>query len=160
MTIEKLKYGTINQSNRKEKYAISTENRRLMWEYIIDPLVLELDKNYSTAEEYHKIRNKVSIEKNIQVQKCLGGLVSLLLKGILTQDKKYYSIHYKLIPYMRKNANLDYEIVLREVRSKNKSSDIDHSASIVYFILFLLLFAFYRFIIGCYIDTEKAKATI
>jgi hypothetical protein len=118
MTIEKLKYGTINQSNRKEKYAISTENRRLMWEYIIDPLVLELDKNYSRAEEYHKIRNKVSIEKNIQVQKCLGGLVSLLLKGILTQDKKYYSIHYKLIPYMRKNANLDYEIVLREVRSK------------------------------------------
>jgi hypothetical protein len=61
---------------------------------------------------------------------------------------------------MRKNANLDYEIVLRELRSKNKSSDIDHSASIVYFILFLLLFAFYRFIIGCYIDTEKAKATI
>jgi hypothetical protein len=160
MTIEKLKYGTINQSNRKEKHAISTENRRLMWEYIIYPLVLELDKNYSRAEEYHKIRNKVSIEKNIQVQKCLGGLVSLLLKGILTQDKKYYSIHYKLIPYMRKNANLDYEIVLRELRSKNKSSDIDHSASIVYFILFLLLFAFYRFIIGCYIDTEKAKATI
>ena len=118
MTIEKLKYGTINQSNRKEKYAISTENRRLMGEYIICPLVLELDKNYSTAEEYYKMRNKVSIEKNILSSKMSGGLVSLLLKGILTQDKKYYSIHYKLIHYMRKNANLDYEIVLREVRSK------------------------------------------
>ena len=118
MTIEKLKYGTINQSNRKEKYAISTENRRLMWEYIIWPLVLELKKNYFTPEEYHKVRNKVSIEKNIPISKMSGGLVSLLLKGILTQDKKYYSIHYKLIPYMRKNTHLDYETVLREVRSK------------------------------------------
>jgi hypothetical protein len=74
MTIEKLKYGTINQSNRKEKYAISTENRRLMWEYIIYPLVLELDKNYSTAEEYHKIRNKVSIEKEYPSSKMSGGI--------------------------------------------------------------------------------------
>ena len=64
------------------------------------------------------MRNKVSIEKNIPSSKMSGGLVSLLLEGILTQDKKYYSIHYKLIHYMRKNANLDYEIVLREVRSK------------------------------------------
>ena len=118
MTIEKLKYGTINQSNRKEKYAISTENHRLMGEYIICPLVLELDKNYSTAEEYHKMRNKVSIEKNILSSKMSGGLVSLLLKGILTQDKKYYSIHYKLIPYMRIRSQLDYGTVLREICSK------------------------------------------
>ena len=41
-----------------------------------------------------------------------------------------------------------------------KSSDSDHSTSNVYFILFLLLLAFYRFPIGCYIDTEKAKATL
>jgi high-affinity Fe2+/Pb2+ permease len=112
------KYKTITQSNRKGKYATSTENRRLMWEYIIWPLVLELDKNYFTPEEYHKMRNKVSIEKNIPISKMSGGLVSLLLKGILTQDQKYYSIHYKLIPYMRKKVHLDYETVLREVRSK------------------------------------------
>ena len=118
MTMEKHKYKTITQSNRKGKYATSTENRRLMWEYIIWPLVLELDKNYFTPEEYHKMRNKVSIEKNIPISKMSGGLVSLLLKGILTQDQKYYSIHYKLIPYMRKKVHLDYETVLREVRSK------------------------------------------
>jgi high-affinity Fe2+/Pb2+ permease len=118
MTIEKHKYTTITQSNRKGKYATSTENRRLMWEYIIWPLVLELNKNYFTSEEYYKMRNKVSIEKNIPISKMSGGLVSLLLKVILTQDKKYYSIHFKLIPYMRKNSHLDYETVLREVRSK------------------------------------------
>ena len=108
MTIEKQKYKTFTQSNRKGKYATSTENRRLMWEYIIWPLVLELDKNYFTAEEYHKMRNKVSIEKNIPISKMSGGLVSLLLKGILTQDQKYYSIHYNLIPYMRKKVFMDF----------------------------------------------------
>jgi hypothetical protein len=118
MTIEKHKDKALPQLNRKGKYATSTENRRLMWEYIIWPLVLELHRNYFTPEEYHKMRNKVSIEKNIPISKMSGGLVSLLLKGILTQDNKYYSIHYKLIPYMRKNAHLDYETVLREVRSK------------------------------------------
>ena len=118
MTIEKHKHNTNAQSNIKGKYATSTENRRLMWEYIIWPLVLELNRNYFTPEEYHKMRNKVSIEKNIPISKMSGGLVSLLLKGILTQDKKYYSIHFKLIPYMRKKSQLDYETVLREIRSK------------------------------------------
>ena len=118
MTIEKYKNKTIAKSNRKGKYATSTENRRLMWEYIIWPLVLELNKSYFTIEEYHKMRDKVSIEKNISVSKLAGGMVSLLVKGILTQDKKYYSIHYKLIPYLRKNIHLDYGTVLREIRSK------------------------------------------
>jgi high-affinity Fe2+/Pb2+ permease len=120
MTIEKHKYKTLTrtQSSRKGKYATSTENRRLMWEYIIWPLVLELNKNYFIPGEYHKMRDKVSIEMNIPISKMSGGLVSLLIKGILTQDQKYYSIHYKLIPYMRKKVHLDYETVLREVRSK------------------------------------------
>ena len=61
---------------------------------------------------------KVSIEKNISVSKMAGGMVSLLVKGVLTQDRKYYSIHFKLIPYMRKKSQLDYETVLREIRSK------------------------------------------
>ena len=64
------------------------------------------------------MRDKVSIEKNISVSKMAGGMVSLLVKGILTQDKKYYSIHYKLIPYMRIKSHLDYGTVLREICSK------------------------------------------
>ena len=118
MTIEKYKHKTNVQSIRKGKYATSTENRRLMWEYIVWPLVLQLNKSYFTIDEYHKMRDKVSIEKNISVSKMAGGMVSLLVKGILSQDKKYYSIHYKLIPYMRIKSHLDYETVLREIRSK------------------------------------------
>lgn len=118
MSIEKSKYKTNTHSNKKGKYATSTESRRLMWEYVVWPLVLELDRNYFTLNEYHKMRDKVSIEKNISISKMSGGLVSLLLKGILIQDEKYYSIHYKLIPYMRKKIKLDYETVLREIRSK------------------------------------------
>jgi hypothetical protein len=38
-----------------------------------------------------------------------------------------------------------------------KSSDTNHSTSIVHFILFVFIFACYRFPIGCYYDTEKAK---
>jgi high-affinity Fe2+/Pb2+ permease len=118
MTIEKHRYSANTHSNRKGKYASSTENRRLVWEYIIWHLVLELNKSYFTLEEYHKMRDKVSIEKNISVSKLAGGMVSLLVKGILTQDKEYYSIHYKLIPYMRKKIHLGYGIVLREISPK------------------------------------------
>ncbi len=118
MTIEKREHKASTHSYRKGKYASSTENRRLVWEYIIWPLILDLNKNYFTPEEYHKMRDKVSNEKNIPISKMAGGMVSLLVKGILTQDKKYYSIHYKLIPYMRKKIQLDYETVLKEIRSK------------------------------------------
>ena len=86
--------------NGKGKYATSTENRRLVWEYIIWPLILELNRSYFTPKEYHKMRDKVSIEKSIPISKMTGGMISLLVKEILMQDKKYYSIHYKLIPYM------------------------------------------------------------
>ena len=118
MTIEKREHKARTHLYIKGKYASSTENRRLVWEYIIWPLILNLNKNYFTPEEYHKMRDKVSNEKNIPISKMAGGMVSLLVKGILTQDKKYYSIHYKLIPYMRKKIQLDYETVLKEIRSK------------------------------------------
>ena len=91
--------------NGKGKYATSTENRRLVWEYIIWPLILELNRSYFTPKEYHKMRDKVSIEKSISISKMTGGTASLLVKEILTQDKKYHSIHHKLIPYMRKMVN-------------------------------------------------------
>jgi len=64
------------QSNRKGKYVTSTENRRLMWEYIVWPLILKINRNYFTPSEYHIIRDKVSIEKNIPTSKVSGGLVS------------------------------------------------------------------------------------
>ena len=102
----------------KGKYATSTENRRLMWEHIIWPLVLQINRSYFTPKEYHKRRNEVSRQKDIPVSKMAGGMVSLLVKGIILQDEKYYSIHFKLIPYMRIKVRLDYETILKEIRSK------------------------------------------
>jgi hypothetical protein len=118
LTLVRNTIGIKRDSNDKGKYATSTENRRLVWEYIIWPLILELNRNYFTSKEYHEMRDKVSIERNIPISKMTGGMISLLVKEILVQEKEYYSIHYKLIPYMRKRTDVDYGTVLRETSSK------------------------------------------
>ena len=103
---------------KKGKYATSTENRRLLWEYVIWPLILKHNRSNFSPKEYHKLRDKISIERNIPISKMTGGMISLLVKGILVQDKKCYSVHYKLIPYLRKRVHLDYGTVLREISAK------------------------------------------
>ncbi len=47
-----------------------------------------------------------------------GGFVSLLVKGIIVRSKNMYSIHYRLIPYMRKKVYLEYGLVTREIYTK------------------------------------------
>jgi hypothetical protein len=42
-----------------------------------------------------------------------------LIKNILIRDKSTYSIHYRLIPYMRKKVPLEYGLVIREVNTKH-----------------------------------------
>ncbi len=66
--------------NGKDKYATSTENRKLVRENIIWPSILELNRSYFTSKEYHKMRDKVSTEKNIPISKMTGGTVSPLVK--------------------------------------------------------------------------------
>jgi hypothetical protein len=34
-------------------------------------------------------------------------------KGIIKRDRGLYSIHYRLVPYLRKKANLDYGTATR-----------------------------------------------
>ena len=109
---------SISKERKKGKHASSTENRRLVWEYVIWPLVLDVNRNYFTLKEYHIQRDTICKERNIFPSKVAGGFVSLLVKGILIREKNIYSIHYKLIPYMRKKANLDYGTVIREVNTK------------------------------------------
>jgi len=46
------------------------------------------------------------------------GLVSLLQKGIILKESGMYSIHYRLIPYMRVKAECDYSTAMNEVRMK------------------------------------------
>ncbi|GIU71353.1 MAG: hypothetical protein KatS3mg003_0832 [Candidatus Nitrosocaldaceae archaeon] len=104
----------------KGKFASSTEKRRIVWEEIIWPLILEKDRPYFTIEEYHKKRDKYSKENNINLKIITGGFVSLIVKGLIIKDKDpdVYYIHYKLIPYLRKKTVLSYGQAAREVTVK------------------------------------------
>ena len=117
--IEKMTLENYKQKDRKKgKHASSTENRRLVWEYVIWPLILEVNRNYFTLQEYHIKRDCICENKEILPSKVAGGFVSLLVKGILVREKNIYSIHYKLIPYMRKKVHLDYGTVIRVINTK------------------------------------------
>ena len=110
-------YNPLTQSKKKEKgkHASSTESRRLIWEQVVWPLVLEKNRQYFTLREYRIKSNEFSRTHNIQLptSRRSGGLISLMNKGILKRDKGLYSIHYKLVPYLRKKANLDYGTATR-----------------------------------------------
>jgi len=71
-----------------------------------------------TMEQYKKKRNEVCKELNILPSRIAGGFVSLLLKGMLFKEKDLYSIHYRLIPYMRLKADCDYATAIRETSVK------------------------------------------
>ena len=110
--------GPKREPSDKGKHASSTQNRRMVWENIIWPLVLDVNRSYFTLKEYHFKRDKFCKNRKIQSSKVAGGFVSLLVKGILVRQKSIYSIHYRLIPYMRKKANLEYGQAIREASTK------------------------------------------
>lgn len=107
-----------NGDKRKGKHAASTENRRMVWEKVVWPLILELNRSYFTLKEYHLTRDEFCKAEDIPTSKVAGGFVSLLVKGILTRENNIYSIHYRLIPYMRKKVALDYGLLIREINTK------------------------------------------
>ncbi|MGA8739138.1 MAG: hypothetical protein WB501_08945, partial [Nitrososphaeraceae archaeon] len=86
----------IKESVIKGKHASSTQNRRMVWENIIWPLILDVNRSYFTLKEYHSMRDKFCNNEKIQSSKVAGGFVSLLVKGILIRQKSIYSIHYRL----------------------------------------------------------------
>jgi hypothetical protein len=104
--------------SEKGKYASATENRRFVWTEIIWPLILEINDVVFTLKQFQNKRQKVCEEKNISISVPSRGLASLLQKGIILKEKNIYSIHYKLIPYMRLRATCNYAIAIHEVRIK------------------------------------------
>ena len=102
----------------KGKHASSTENRRMVWENVVWPLVLDMNRSYFTLKEYHAKRDLFCKRTGVSPSKVAGGFVSLLVKGIIVRSKNIYSIHYRLIPYMRKKADLEYGLVTREIYTK------------------------------------------
>lgn len=102
----------------KGKYASGTQNRRLVWKEIVWPLILEMNDVAFTLEQYQKKRDEVCNRLGISLTITSRGLVSLLQKNILYKEKNLYSIHYRLIPYMRLKADCDYATAIREVRTR------------------------------------------
>jgi len=104
--------------SEKGKYASATENRRFVWAEVVWPLILELNDVAFTLKQYQKKRDEVCKEKNVDITMTSRGLVSLMQKEILLKEGDLYSIHYRLIPYMRLKANCDYATAIHEVRIK------------------------------------------
>jgi hypothetical protein len=102
----------------KGKYASATANRRFVWSEIVWPLILEINDVAFTLKQYQKKRDDVCKTKNAKMSTTSRGLVSLVQKGILFKEKNLYSIHYRLIPYMRLKAVCDYATAIHEVRMK------------------------------------------
>ena len=104
--------------SEKGKYASATENRRFVWAEIIWPLILEINDVTFSLKQFQYKRERVCEEREISINIPSRGLVSLMQKGIIRKEGNIYSIHYKLIPYMRLKATCDYATAIHEVRLK------------------------------------------
>ena len=104
--------------SEKGKYASATENRRFVWTEIVWPLILEINDVAFSLKQYQKKRDQVCEKKNVRITVTSRGLVSLMQKGILLKEEHIYSIHFRLIPYMRLKANCDYAAAIHEVKIK------------------------------------------
>lgn len=102
----------------KGKHASATENRRFVWQEIVWPLVLEINDVAFSLEQFQSKRRQVCQEKNLTTTIPSRGLASLIHKGIIQKENGSYSIHYRLIPYMRLKADCDYGTAIHEVRIK------------------------------------------
>ncbi len=104
--------------SEKGKYASATENRRFVWDEVVWPLILEMNDVAFSLKQFQNKREQVCREKNISISIPSRGLVSLMKKGILLKEGDIYSIHFKLIPYMRLRAECNYATAIHEVRIK------------------------------------------
>ena len=104
--------------SEKGKYAAATQNRRMVWEKIVWPLILEIDDVTFSVKQYQKKRDQICQNDDLKISDISRGLASLLQKGILLKENNMYSIHYRLIAYMRVKADCDYPTAINESRMK------------------------------------------
>ena len=102
--------------SEKGKYASATENRRFVWKEIVWPLILENNDVSFTLKQYQQKRDQVCDKQNVSKTIISRGLASLLQKGILLKENHLYSIHYRLIAYMRLKAECDYATAVHEIK--------------------------------------------
>ena len=102
--------------SEKGKYASATENRRFVWHEIIWPLILEINDVGFSLKQYQKKRDEICQKKGTDISIISRGLASLIQKGVIIKENNLYSIHFRLIPYMRLKADCDYATAIHEVR--------------------------------------------
>ena len=104
--------------SEKGKYAAATQNRRMVWEKIVWPLILDIDDVSFSLKQYQKKRDELCQKNNLKISDISRGLASLIQKGVLIKENNMYSIHYRLIAYMRLKAGCDYATAINESRMK------------------------------------------
>ena len=104
--------------SEKGKYASATENRRFVWIEIVWTLILEFNDVSFTLKQYQSKRDQICKKFSISIASLSRGLASLLQKELLIKENELYSIHYRLIPYMRLNADCDYGTAIHETKIK------------------------------------------
>lgn len=103
----------------KGKGAFSTENRRLTWDLVVWPMLLQLNRPYFTINEFRIKRNEICIKYGIKSSNIKGGLVSLTYRGFLIKDQDIYLINFSLSLYLRKKVSLDYGKAFRKKVAKH-----------------------------------------
>ena len=104
--------------SEKGKYATATQNRRAVWEKIVWPIILEINDVSFSLKQYQKKRDELCQKNNFKISEMSRGLASLIQKGVLIKENDMYSIHYRLIAYMRVKAGCDYTTAINESRMK------------------------------------------
>ena len=64
--------------SEKGKYAAATQNRRIVWEKIVWPLILELDDVVFSVKQYQKKRDEICQKNNLKISETSRGLLSLI----------------------------------------------------------------------------------
>ena len=98
----------------KGKGAFSTENRRLTWDLVVWPMLLQLNRPYFTLNEFRIKRNEICIKHGIKCSNIRGGLVSLTYKGFLIKNQDIYLINFSLSLYLKNKVNLAYDKAFRK----------------------------------------------
>ena len=101
----------------KGKYASATENRRLVWDEIVWPLVLENGDVAFSLAQFQARRDVLCKARGLSVGVPSRGLASLIQRGVVAKEGGgSYSIHYRLVPYMRLGAACDYATAIHEAK--------------------------------------------
>ena len=107
-----------NGLKKKGKHASSTQNRRMVWEGVVWPLILEVNRSYFTLDEYHSKRDSFCLINDIPQPKSCRRVRVFISERNSYKGKE--NLFYSLSTYsiMRKRVHLEYGQVMREISTK------------------------------------------